>query len=95
MEPAEYQALVADLEEVAAGDPDVLRQRVYTHIAIGYGYVLAVLLLLVGTTIGVVVFMLWTRTVYALWKLVAALLVACGAIVRAFWVRIEPPTGAR
>lgn len=93
MEPAEYQALVADLEEVAAGDPDVLRQRVYTHIAIGYGYVLAVLLLLVGTTIGVVVFMLWTRTVYALWKLVAALLVACGAIVRAFWVRIEPPTG--
>lgn len=93
MEPAEYRALVADLEEVAAGDPDALRRRVNTHIAIGYGYVLAVLLLLVGATIGLVGFMLWTRTVYALWKLAAALLVACGAIVRAFWVRIEPPRG--
>lgn len=93
MELADYRQLVATLEPLARRDPDAMRRRVYGHIALGYGFVLTVLVALVGLTIALVAVIVSTGRVAALWKLVVALVVLVGIVLRALWVRIEPPPG--
>lgn len=95
MELAAYRALVASLEEEARRNPDGIRRRIFGLIALGYGYVLGVLAVLVLAIIAAFVFAVKTTTASIAWKLIVPLIVVAGFILKALWVRAEPPPGMR
>lgn len=94
----EFEALVRKLEAKAALRPRAYRLRVLAMAALGYGYVFGMLLLAIGLAIALVWAVLMAgRTHGALVKVVVKLDWALGAlavaIVRALWVRMDPPQG--
>ena len=94
MNPTDYNALVARLEELARRAPRALRRRSIGLVALGYGYVLGVLLLVVVLAVGVIVAAYTTgRGATAAWKIVIALLVIAWIIARSLWITIPAPEG--
>jgi Zn-dependent protease with chaperone function len=90
MEPAVFRELVKRLEPVAAARPWLYRLRVAALAALGYGYILGVLLLLIAVTVAALV----VGKALAV-KIVIPLLVVIGVVVRALWVTMPPPGGRR
>jgi len=88
MDDAEFAALVRQLEQQAAAQPTAYRLRVLGLAALGYGYLLGVLLLLIALA---VVLVLTLRGLSI--KLVVPLLVVIVAVARALWVRMPAPEG--
>lgn len=93
MDPLRYNALVTRLETLARANPGALRRRALGLIALGYGYVLAILLAIFGTLAAVVWLMVSAGKGAALFKVVIALLVVGWLILKSLWVRTEPPPG--
>jgi Zn-dependent protease with chaperone function len=93
MEPERYKQLVAELEETSRTDARRLRERVQLLIALGYAYVLGVLLAVVGAAAGVIWMAVYLRSGGLAGKLVLALIVVAALIVRSLWVRTAPPAG--
>ncbi|MEO8139158.1 MAG: M48 family metallopeptidase [Gemmatimonadota bacterium] len=88
MDDAAFAALVERLERRAAHAPTAYRLRVLGLAALGYGYMLGVLLLLIAVAILLVA----TLRGLAI-KLVIPLLVVIGAVARALWVHLPAPEG--
>lgn len=94
MEPERYNKLVTELEEISRGDARRLRRRVLLLIALGYAYVLGILLAIVGAAAGAIWLAATLRSGGAVaGKLVLALVVVAVLIVRSLWVRTAPPPG--
>jgi Zn-dependent protease with chaperone function len=92
MDPARYERLVRKLEAVANASPRSLKLRVRLLVALGYGYVLLVLGLLLATAI-LVVWLLLTAHSGGLIKLVLPLFALIFVIGKSLRVRVEPPEG--
>lgn len=93
MDPIRYNALVDRLETLARTNPRTLRRRALALIALGYGYVFGILLLILGALVATVWVMVSAGKGAALFKLVIALLVVGWLILKSLWVRTEPPAG--
>ncbi|HEX7121643.1 MAG TPA: M48 family metallopeptidase, partial [Gemmatimonadaceae bacterium] len=94
MDDKRFRALVQRLEAEERARPSLYRMRVGLLAALGYAYiglVLLVLLALLAVTVAIMV----KGHAGALIKLVFALVVAAWFILRALWVRFEPPAGRR
>lgn len=92
MHPLRYNALVASLEQTAAVSPEALRRRVKGLVALGYAYVLAVLLAVVAgiVLLGVAIYSAGAGGAV---KLLIGLLILAWVIVKSLWVRATPPDG--
>ena len=89
MSPAEFDAMVTRVGELAGRDPRTYRRRLLGLACLGYGYVLAVLLGLVG--IGVLLpWLLGGRAGAVTVKLEFLLIGFVLVIVRAMWVAVRP-----
>ncbi|HMA43300.1 MAG TPA: M48 family metalloprotease, partial [Gemmatimonadales bacterium] len=88
MDDASFNALVQRLERQAATRPHVYRRRLIALALLGYGYVLTVLVGLVALT-GILV--LDARIVVL--QVALPLLIVIVAMLRALWVRMQPPQG--
>lgn len=93
MEQAAYRDLVGTLEEEARRNPDGVRRRIFGLVALGYGYVLGVLGLLILATVALLLFSVKATSAIVAWKLGIPLLVVVGLILQALWVRAVPPAG--
>jgi Zn-dependent protease with chaperone function len=93
MDPVRYNAIVARLEELARANPRGLRRRVVGLVALGYGYVLGVLLLVLASIVALVLTVGATHSGAAAVKVLIGLLALAWLIVKSLWVRAEPPSG--
>jgi Zn-dependent protease with chaperone function len=93
MDAKTFHALVNSLEQQAKRAPDALRKRIRLLVALGYGYVLGLLGIVVGLNVALIVTVISTGRLGVMWKPIAALIVVAYVIVKALWVRIDPPTG--
>ncbi len=90
----DFESLVRRLEQEAAANPVGYRRRLGALAFLGYGYIVATLVLLVGGAFSIV----WMATsvshaMVLLGKVGWALLVLIYVVLRAMWVRLEPPQG--
>ena len=93
-EPAPLRSLVRRLEQEAAANPASYRRKLGALAFLGYGYIAATLALLVGGA----ALILWMGTTVShamllLGKVGWAFLVLIYVVLRAMWVRLEPPQG--
>jgi Zn-dependent protease with chaperone function len=94
MDNAEFRDLVARLEPRAAAHPGAYRTAVGGLAALGYLYVLGILVLLLGLLAALVVLAAQVRGGGGLaGKLALPIVFVMYAIVRALWVRMPPPDG--
>jgi hypothetical protein len=93
MDRAAFETLITRMEALAAGNPGAYRRRVFGMAILGYGY-----LLLVVTVLLALCAILLAGIVYRQVIAVQLLFVIGGPlllVLRAMWVRLEPPTGER
>jgi hypothetical protein len=88
------ESLVRRLEQEAAANPAGYRRKLGALAFLGYGYITAILVLLIGGAL----LILWTgiRVNHAALLLVKvgwALLALIYVVLRAMWVRLDPPQG--
>jgi len=88
MDAAAFRALVQRLEPGAAARPGLYKARVAALAALGYGYLLGMLVLLTATS---VILIVAGRGLGV--KAAIPLLVVVGAALRALWVPVSPPEG--
>jgi Zn-dependent protease with chaperone function len=93
-EPAPLRSLVQRLEQEAAANPAGYRRKLGALAFLGYGYIAATLILLIGGT----ALILWmgatvSHAMLLLGKVGWAFLVLIYVVLRAMWVRLEPPQG--
>ena len=93
MHQAEFESLVGRMERFAEREPQAYRRRVFGLAALGYVYLLVVVLALVTLTVTAVFSVLYLKAAALTLSLfVGALL---WAVIRALWVKLEPPDGER
>jgi len=92
MTPASFRALVQQLERRAAARPVAYKARVAAFAALGYGYVLGMLGLLVLVAAGLVLGAVVAKNLLIV-KVLIPLLVVIGAVLKALWVKVPPPQG--
>lgn len=93
MDRAAFETLIVRMEALAAGHPGAYRRRVFGMAILGYGY-----LLLVVTVLLALCAILLAGIVYRQVIAVQLLFVIGGPlllVLRAMWVRLEPPAGER
>lgn len=94
MDPAAYNRLVKTLEASARERPKQLRRGALAFVALGYGYVGAVLIGVLGAGLGIFFLMLEGSSANALGaKAGFALLVLAWIIMRSLWVKLPAPEG--
>ncbi len=95
MEREQFEVLVKKLEELAEKQPEAYKARVFGLAVLGYGYLLAVLVGILGLGIvGIWLLTLGHGTGYVVAKkLLIPLVVLAFVVIRAMWVRIAPPEG--
>jgi Zn-dependent protease with chaperone function len=93
MERAEFEALIERMERVAAERPIAYRRRVFGLAALGYGYLIFIVVLLV--VLGAL--SVWSLVYLKGFGLKLVLIVGAllYAVVRSLWVKQEPPAGER
>jgi Zn-dependent protease with chaperone function len=89
----EWDALVRRIEPVARENPKGYRRRVALLGAAGYGVIALALALLAALGVGVVLLALNSAGVLV--KLLLPIGALAWVILRALWVRVEPPVGIR
>jgi Zn-dependent protease with chaperone function len=94
--PDAYDRLVARLERRAADWPRLYRAQVVVLAALGYTYIVLMLVVVLAVAVGCAALLIWHPSVVTI-KLGLVVGVASGAIwwqaVRALWVRIAAPEG--
>ena len=96
MDNHQFDALVRRLEPRAAAAPRLYQARVFLLALLGYAYIGAVLLALLGLVGLCFWYAVTAKSGRAgLMKIAIALLVLAGVVARAMWVRFEPPEGRR
>jgi Zn-dependent protease with chaperone function len=93
MERKEFEALVGRMEAMERANPRAYRRRVLAWAAMGYGYLLLVVLGLLGIS-ALLVWGLSTFTWVAA-KLLLIIVPGLFVLLRALWVRFDPPEGHR
>src|SRR5260221_2124543 len=93
MERAEFESLVTRMEHLAKEQPAAYRRRVFGLAALGYGYLLFVVLLLLMLCALAAVSVRYLRAAGV--KLVIILGALLLAILRSLWIKWEPPEGER
>src|ERR1700757_3366868 len=93
-EPAPLRSLVRRLEQEAAANPAGYRRKLGALAFLGYAYIAATLVFLIGGA----VLILWmgatvSHAMLLLAKLGWAFLVLIYVVLRAMWVRLDPPQG--
>jgi Zn-dependent protease with chaperone function len=89
----DFESLVQRLEQEATANPIAYRRRLGLLAFLGYGYIVVVLALLIGGAALIVWGAAVSHTLVLLAKLGWALLVLIYVVLRAMWVRLEPPEG--
>src|SRR6185437_7467931 len=89
-----FESLVRRLEQEAAANPAGYRRKLGALAFLGYGYITAILVLLIGGA----ALILWTgievnHAMLLLAKVGWALLALIYVVLRAMWVRLDPPQG--
>lgn len=90
MEAAEYANLVKSAETFAAANPDAYRLRVALLAALGYAYLLFIVLLLLAIIAGTISFLSVNWLVIKILWIPLALV---GIVLRSLWIRIPEPEG--
>ena len=93
MKHAQYDALVRGLEVSARERPGAYKLHVGGLALLGYGYVLSILLGSLAAICGIVWMAVHGRMGSGLGQIGAGLVVLVWMILRAIWVRFEPPDG--
>jgi len=94
MDPAAYNRLVKSLEASARERPNRLRRSALAFVALGYAYVGAVLIGVLGAGLGILFLMVEAAKGNILGvKAGFALLVLAWIIVKSLWVSLPPPEG--
>jgi hypothetical protein len=93
MERAEFESLVTRMEQLAAARPAAYRRRVFGLAALGYGYLLFIVLLLIVLGALAAISVRYLRAAGV--KLVIVLGALLLAILRSLWVKWESPDGER
>src|ERR1041384_3545919 len=90
MAESRTRELVHRLEPSASAAPRMNQARVAALAALGFGYIILMLLAVLAALVGVV-YLAATSHAAMLVKLAIPLLALLAAILRSFWVRIEAP----
>jgi Zn-dependent protease with chaperone function len=93
MERAEFESLITRMEQLAREHPAAYRRRVFGLAALGYGYLLFVVLLLLVLCALAAISIRYLRAAGV--KLVILLGALLLAILRALWIKWESPDGER
>ena len=94
MTAEKYEAMVSRLEEVARRDPDKYRLRVGLLAALGYGYIILVIALLVAIGVAIVYYSFqYGRLLGITLKFGWIFLALAWFVLKALWVRVPPPEG--
>jgi Zn-dependent protease with chaperone function len=93
MTQEDFGALVQRLEQEAAANPAGYRRKLGALAILGYGYIAATLILLIGGAAAIVWMATVSSTLLLLGKLGWAFLVLIYVVLRAMWVRLDPPRG--
>ncbi len=88
-----FRPLVAELEDLAQSKPEAYRRRVFWRACLGYGYIALVLFGLLAGVAALAAVAIWVARSALLLKPALILLVAVFAVLRALWVKGDPPTG--
>ena len=86
-----FESLVRRLEQEAAANPSGYRRKLGALAFLGYGYIAATLILLIGGT-GLLLWVGMTLN-HAMLLFGWVLLFLISVVVRAMWVRLDPPHG--
>ncbi|HSC77289.1 MAG TPA: hypothetical protein VLB32_01895 [Candidatus Acidoferrales bacterium] len=90
---ADYEKLILRLEELARRHPSAYKWRVGLLAALGYGYILLVLAVLVGLALLFLALLVAGGVVGGvLWFLIPTVILIA-TILRALWVPFDPPMG--
>jgi Zn-dependent protease with chaperone function len=93
MESADFEALISRMERAARERPGSYRRRVFWLAALGYAYLLFVVLALTALTIATAISI--SRIGFVGVKLTVAVGVLWLTVARSLWVRLEAPNGIR
>lgn len=93
IERAAFRSLVQRLEQEAAANPIAYRRKLGALAFLGYGYIAAALTLLIGGATLIVWGAAVSHALLLLAKVGWALLALIYLVLRAMWVRLEPPLG--
>lgn len=93
MKQADFDELVARLERAADADPRAYHLKLGAFAALGYLYVLTILLLLVALVGSLVAWIVYGKGAFLALKLAIPVVVLIGLVARALWVRLEAPEG--
>ncbi|HEY8265934.1 MAG TPA: M48 family metalloprotease [Steroidobacteraceae bacterium] len=92
--PEAFDALVTRLEQEAGTHPRGYHLKLGAFAALGYLYVIAILLLLAALVGGLIAVLFFTKgLIVVVQKLVIPVVVLIGIIGRSLWVKLEAPTG--
>jgi Zn-dependent protease with chaperone function len=91
MERGDFESLVSRMEHLAREKPKPYRRRVFLLAALGYAYLIVVVLVLLGLTPLAIASV--SKIGILGGKLVAVVGVLLIAVVRGLWVRLKPPSG--
>src|ERR1700761_7004077 len=91
MDRAAFETLIRRMEALAAVDPAAYRRRVFGMAVLGYGYLLLMAAVLLAVCAVLLVSIVYRQVI------AVQLLFAVGGplllVLRAMWVRLEPPAG--
>lgn len=94
MSQDQFDALVAELEDLAEQNPGLYKLRLGAFASLGYLYIIGVLAVLLGVVAALAFFVIGSGSGgSALLKLGIPVIVLVGVVVRALRVRIDAPTG--
>jgi Zn-dependent protease with chaperone function len=88
----EFDVIVRRAEQYAQAQPAAYRLRVIGLGVLGYAYV-ALVLAGLSLALALLAFVMFKAKLYALGKLLLPLVILIGMVLRAFWVKFEPPAG--
>lgn len=91
MHRQDFEALVTRLETLAREQPRGYKLRLVALALLGYGYIGAVVLLLVALLLAAALSLLFLKALAL--KLLIPLAIVIWVVLRALWVRIAPPSG--
>jgi Zn-dependent protease with chaperone function len=93
MDRAAFEALISRMEALASSDPAAYRRRVYGLALLGYGFLLALVLVLLALCLFFIAALLYLKVIAI--KLVFVFGAPSLMVLRAMWVRLEVPAGER
>jgi Zn-dependent protease with chaperone function len=94
MTQEQFEALVGDLEDQADRNPGLYRLKLGAFASLGYVYIVGILGLLIGAVAGLgYVVVTGGSGGLAFAKIAFPVLILVGVVLKALWVRLDPPAG--